>query len=253
MHLAAAALIVPVVATGSVDYGRIGDAPKASESVTLATLTIEHRRHVVPRRAPVTAAPHRLPTLPAATAAPQRRALRPTPAIAPVAQRPAKAAAWTSLVAHASRMRVPVAVLVSTPAPERAPAAAAAAVQQPATSSPAPLATATAVATAVASPAPEERHIAESGVDVPSGGWGQSFEKPIVADDLALSALRAKFHGMAPIIVAVNEAGRAVSVSLPVGLSADARADLERRLRELRYVPAECNGLRCGGKLEITL
>jgi len=58
---------------------------------------------------------------------------------------------------------------------------------------------------------------------------------------------------MAPIIVAVNEAGRAVSVSLPVGLSADARADLERRLRELRYVPAECNGLRCDGKLEITL
>ncbi len=155
-------------------------------------------------------------------------------------------------MAHASRMRVPVAVLVSTPAPERA-LTAAAALHQRSASSPAPLATATAVATAVASPAPDERHIAESGADVPSGGWGQSFEKPIVADDLALSALRAKFHGTAPIIVAVNEAGRAVSVSLPVGLSADARADLERRLRELRYVPAECNGLRCDGKLEITL
>jgi len=253
MHLAAAALIVPVVATGSVDYGRIGDAPKASESVILATLTIEHRIHMVPHHAPVTAPPRKLRSVAAAIATPRRRAQRPAAAAAPIAQRPAKVAAWKSFVAHASRMRVAVAVLVSTPAPERAPSAAAAPLRTPATAPASPLATATAVATATASPAPEERRIAESGVDVPSGGWGQSFEKPLVADDAALSSLRAKFHGTAPIVVAVNQAGHAVSVSLPVGLSPDARADLERRLRELRYVPAECNGLRCDGTLELTL
>jgi hypothetical protein len=252
MHLVAVALIVPVVATGTTDYGRIGDARKATESVTLATLTIEHRAHIIPHRAPVRASTRRVRSVPAATAAPKLRAHRASPPVAPPVRSAAKAGPWRSIVAHVSRMRVPVAVLVSTAAPERA-ANSSAATRHPSLPSPSPLATASALATATASPAPEERRVADSGADVPFGGWGQSFEKPLVADDAALSALRAKFHGTAPIVVAVNESGHATSISLPDGLSADARADLERRLRELRYVPAECNGLRCDGTLELTL
>jgi hypothetical protein len=42
-------------------------------------------------------------------------------------------------------------------------------------------------------------------------------------------------------------------VALPASLAADARTELERKLMEMRYVPAECNGLRCQGTLELVL
>ncbi|MBC5803631.1 MAG: hypothetical protein GIX03_11705, partial [Candidatus Eremiobacteraeota bacterium] len=211
VHLIAIALIVPVVATGTVDYGRIGDARKATESVTLATLTIEHRVRIIPHHAPLATRAAKVGRVPAVAAAPKSHARRRTTAVAAApAHKAAKAGVWRSIIAHASHLRVPVAVLVATAAPERA-SSASAATQPPPAPSPSPRASATAVATTAASPAPEERRVAESGADVPFGGWGQSFEKPLVADDTALSALRAKFHGTAAIVVAVNEAGHATS------------------------------------------
>ncbi len=90
---------------------------------------------------------------------------------------------------------------------------------------------------------------------MPPGGWGQSFEKPLIADDAALSALRAEVHAATPIVavVDVDDGGHVTHVTLPSSLDDDARADLERRLRELRFVPAECNGQRCDGTLQLLL
>ena len=98
--------------------------------------------------------------------------------------------------------------------------------------------------------------VAESsahGVDVPPGGWGQSFDKPLVADEAALADIRSRYHGGTAVTIDVDEAGHATHVTLPSGLPDDVRAEIERRLREMRYVPAECNGLRCVGTLQITI
>jgi hypothetical protein len=91
------------------------------------------------------------------------------------------------------------------------------------------------------------------GIEVPPGGWGQNFESPIVADDATLAELRARYHDVAGVSVEVDDSGHATRVTLPNGLPDDVRADLERRLLELRYVPAECNGLRCAGTLAFSL
>ncbi|MBV9102631.1 MAG: hypothetical protein JO060_03515 [Candidatus Eremiobacteraeota bacterium] len=88
-------------------------------------------------------------------------------------------------------------------------------------------------------------------VDAPVGGWGQNFRDPMVLDDDALAALRARYHG-AVARVDVDEQGHATRVSVQgAGLDADALASLERRLYDLRYIPAECNGLRCAASLEL--
>jgi hypothetical protein len=88
-------------------------------------------------------------------------------------------------------------------------------------------------------------------VDAPVGGWGQNFRDPVVLDDGALAALRARYHG-AIAHVDVDEEGHATHVSVQgPGLDAEALAALERRLFDLRYVPAECNGLRCAASLEL--
>ncbi len=87
--------------------------------------------------------------------------------------------------------------------------------------------------------------------DVPAGGWGQNFANPLLADESALDDLRAKYHGSAS--VQVDETGHAVKVVINGTLTPDARAEIEKRLMALRYVPAECNGLRCGGTLQLTL
>ena len=91
--------------------------------------------------------------------------------------------------------------------------------------------------------------------DVPSGGWGQSFSKPLVADDDALASLRATLHATGPLVaeVTVDDTGHATHATLPASLADDVRAEIERRLLALRYVPAECNGLRCSATLSIAL
>lgn len=216
----------------------------------MATLTIEH--HVAPKRHAAPAKLKRAVHVIAAAPAPEEQ--RPERAAPRPVQRPSRANASRPLLTRASHVhQMPVAVLLSTAPPERAAAQAVSAKAAVPLATPAPVVTATAAPTLSASPAADERRVAESGIDVPAGGWGQSFEKPLVADDAALSALRAKYHVIAAIVVAVDQDGHATSISLPGGLSDDIRADIERRLRELRYVPAECNGLRCDGTLQITL
>jgi len=91
----------------------------------------------------------------------------------------------------------------------------------------------------------------ELGSDATTGGWGQNFERPILADETSLADLRTKYHGS--ISVRVDETGRATRVLVPDSLPPDARGEIERLLSTLRYVPAECNGLRCAGTLTITL
>ena len=86
---------------------------------------------------------------------------------------------------------------------------------------------------------------------VAAGGGGQNFRDPAVMDDAALAALHSRYRG-AVAHVDVDEDGRAVKVVVDGGgLDPDARADLERQLAALRYVPAECNGLRCAASFEL--
>ena len=96
-------------------------------------------------------------------------------------------------------------------------------------------------------PSPQPTQLAE----VPNGGWGQNFANPLLADESALDDLRAKYHGTAS--VQVDEAGHAVKVVLAGSLTPEARDEIEKRLLSLHYVPAECNGLRCTGTLQLAL
>ena len=90
------------------------------------------------------------------------------------------------------------------------------------------------------------------GIELPPGGWGQ-IDKPLIADEAALADIRSRYHAGSAVTIEVDEAGHAIRISLPDDLTGDARLELEKRLRELRYVPAECNGLRCGGTLQISI
>jgi hypothetical protein len=93
--------------------------------------------------------------------------------------------------------------------------------------------------------------LARSLEPAPNGGWGQNFRDPTVLDDTALAELRARYHG-ALIHVDVDEDGHATRVTVEgLRLDADARAEIERKLSAIRYVPAECNGLRCAASLDI--
>jgi len=91
------------------------------------------------------------------------------------------------------------------------------------------------------------------GYDAPNGGWGQNFERPLIADEVPLNDLRAKYHFSATITVNVDETGHATRVTFPNSIPAEARPDIEKRLTALRYVPAECNGLRCAAALAIPI
>ena len=91
------------------------------------------------------------------------------------------------------------------------------------------------------------------GYDSPNGGWGQYFERPLVADEGALNDLRSKYRFSATITVSVDEAGHATKITFPNSVPAEARPEIEKRLTALRYVPAECNGLRCSASLSIVI
>ena len=88
--------------------------------------------------------------------------------------------------------------------------------------------------------------------EVPIGGWGQNFQRPLVADDAALGDLRAKYH-FGTITISVDEDGHATKINFPPNVPDDARAELEKRLTAIKYIPAECNGLHCAALLSITL
>lgn len=119
---------------------------------------------------------------------------------------------------------------------------------------PTPLATAESTPVAIPSAAATARVVAiRAETGIPAGGWGASFEKPLVADESALEDLRARYRGARTIRVDVDEAGHATRVVIPASMPTDLRAALEHDLLALRYVPAECNGLRCGGTLQLIL
>jgi len=117
------------------------------------------------------------------------------------------------------------------------------------TSAPLPAGQATAAAVVLASAQSTTGRVYES----PNGGWGQYFERPLIADETSLSELRSKYHFSAAITVSVDENGRATKVTFPNAVPTDVRADLEKRLTSLRYIPAECNGLRCSASLSIVI
>lgn len=122
-----------------------------------------------------------------------------------------------------------------TPAPER--------VQSKPAAMPPPIATPETPLAAVA---------ARDG-DIPPGGWGQSFAKPLVADEATLAELRAKYRGLRAIAIDVDASGHATHVAIPESVTGDARVELARVLSNARYVPAECNGLRCTGTMLLVL
>ena len=93
----------------------------------------------------------------------------------------------------------------------------------------------------------------EHGGEVPAGGWGQSFEHPLIADEGVLNDLRAKYHFGAAITVDVDQNGRAVKIDFPPAVPDDVREEIEKRLIALHYIPAECNGLRCAAPLSVKI
>lgn len=197
----------------------------------------------------------------ATTVIASRPAAIPSPRAAAATDVPAGRAAYGEVAAASPGAAPPrgshraLALTLATTAPERdqgtAPAARVAAL-------PAVRQTPTAAATAPPTPQPPAASptpalLAVRRGEVPPGGWGQTFERPLIADDSALEALRARFRGTHAIRIDVDEAGRATRVTVPGSLPTDVRAALERELLELRYVPAECNGLRCGSTLQLSL
>lgn len=99
---------------------------------------------------------------------------------------------------------------------------------------------------AAPAPAPTTEVVAEA----PPGGWGQNFRDPVVLDESSLAPLRARYRGVVAH-VDVDEEGHATRVSIDGAVDADARAEIERRLLATRFVPAECNGLRCAATLDL--
>ncbi len=160
--------------------------------------------------------------------------------------------------AAAGRSRGRIAMTIATAAPDRpiidpTPSAReSAATLAPESSTPLAIAEPTSVAAPTpAATAPVVAVRAESGI--PAGGWGASFEKPLVADETALDDLRARYRGARAIRIDVDDAGHATRVVAPASMPADLRSALEHELLALHYVPAECNGLRCGGTLQLSL
>lgn len=173
----------------------------------------------------------------------------------------------TFSIAHASSQRgslATIALTLRTPQPERnarddarpspapeviiAPAA-------PNTANSIPTSESTSVppsAAAIATPVVIARAAGASADDAP-GGWGQTFARPLVADEAELAALRSRFPGIRTIAIDVDASGRAIHVAIPASVTGDARAELARTLLALRYVPAECNGLRCTGTMQLAL
>jgi hypothetical protein len=212
----------------------------------VSTMTIVHRVHrraVAARPVPAaekvakTSPTAPKPARPVAVARTRKQdSMTPRAAVARVAPHPGllsmAPAALEPAATHPQPVEQPATVATTAPS-------------APPTAAPAPTG-GTAVAMAVPTHA-----ASEMGVDASTGGWGQNFEKPILADESGLSDLRGKYHGS--ISVRVDESGHATRVLLPDSIPADARDEIERRFTTLRYVPAECNGLRCAGTLTITL
>ncbi len=203
--------------------------------------TIEHR------------APHRAPARPVSheAAKPQRVAVQ------PVASKPAKKTTQTSARhARGTPAHAPLRVAVAVPAQAPPQAAPAESTSQPTpaagrdeASSRAP----TSAPTDADNPGPAPSAVLARSVEpAPPGGWGQNFRDPTVLDDTAIRDLRARYHGATLVRIQVDADGHPVKVSVEsTNVDADARAEIERELSAIRYVPAECNGLPCSASFEL--
>ena len=253
LHLLLAPLFIASSAL-LIDLGRSTEAVRVSadDRVGLATIVIEHRRE--PKR-PVAPVTHFTRTPVAVAVEPRRlvRTIRPSIRAARVARSvPTVVAAErpTGL-----RPQAHARLADSLPPPSQT----AALPKPPADAVPVPVAPEHVTVAAPDSPSPSAEPTAASaaapvrGYEVPNGGWGQNFEKPLLADTSALDDLRAKYHMPQPITVQVDETGKAIKIILPDSLASDARAEVERKLFAMHYVPAECNGLRCSGSLQLSL
>ena len=247
------ALIAPLFVVSSVAFVGAGQSAeplgfRSGDMAAITTMTIEHRaQHAVraetphPARAERTAPKRVRPVARRATSVdtPAQGSARATSPRGHVLQ--AEGSAVLSVV----RNRIvtePVEAATLAPKSETPPAEPAAA--------PAPASQPTAAAVALTS---SVQAASGRGYDSPNGGWGQNFERPLVADEGALNDLRSKYRFSATITVSVDEAGHATKVIFPNSVPAEARSEIEKRLTALHYVPAECNGLRCPASLSIVI
>ena len=235
-------LLAPFLVESPVWRGlsKVDELASSSEQIVVQSIRIDHRVHPKPHLRPP----------------PPERSLE-TPVPSPV--RVARKEIAAPKIAH-NGVVVPnrriVSAFQAAPVPPRNLNKA-----SNADTEPAPLSAGTPIPTPAPTPTPEPAAAVavamtqktDSGIDTSSGGWGQNFDRPILADDSALNDLRAKYRGFV-VTVHVDENGRATRVSgLPESLGADARSELLARLLALRFAPAECNGLRCAGTLTIQL
>jgi len=79
---------------------------------------------------------------------------------------------------------------------------------------------------------------------------GQNFANPLLADESRSTTCAPNIT--APPAFRSTKRPR-VKVVLAGSLSPEARDEIEKRLLSLHYVPAECNGLRCTGTLQLAL
>jgi hypothetical protein len=241
-------LLVPLFLTTPLFFGT-GDATNAGglaieDRVTV--LALLHRPH--PHRKQTIQVAHAAVDAPQVDPHPHRRIA--TPRLAPDAPVAGVRAEGSGprvdpvKLAHADSGPSEPSAPPGTPRPE---AEAAGAVVPTPAPTPSPVPTVAAVAVAMS-----QKAAAERGIDAAAGGWGQNFDAPMLTDDAALDDLKAKYH-VKGITIKVDENGNAVRVILPPSVPADARDEIVARLSALRYVPAECNGLKCAGTMTVTL
>ena len=241
-------LFVPLLFVVEPFVGSGGEQPEGAaleRHSVVATLTIEHRIKAAPVRAAARIA--QVPVQPQATHE-KRRPIAPPRVVhdAPVAGLPAERAvhverpsAATGEEGPSEKKRAPATVQPASRAPDL----------EATTPGPAPSAVASAAAVAVAL---SEKTAPERGSEASAGGWGQNFDNPMLPDEATLADLKAKYH-VAGITIKVDESGHALRVIVPSGVPEEAREEIVQRLSAVRYVPAECNGLRCAGTLVVSL
>lgn len=113
------------------------------------------------------------------------------------------------------------------------------------------------VASAAPSPTPEPTPsplavVARGSGGIP-GGFGQN-QPATFYQQASAGALRSRLAARDVVRIRVDESGRATDVQF-VRFNGDesARSDLREALLGLRYLPAECDGMRCEGSIELRL
>ena len=107
-----------------------------------------------------------------------------------------------------------------------------------------PQPTAAPAASTAPAPAPTTAAQHEDGI----GNFGETY--PASVDPAARGPLFAGLDGSISVRITVDENGRAVAIEFVRGpADASLREELRTRLLAARFIPAACNGLRCGGTL----